>query len=341
MTNHRLLVACADGVRHLRLDTANGTAETIGSALPIESPLAITADRTTPNGSWTTALTSGGQVLTVAATADGVQAGDPVASGGAVPCHIAVLDGAAADGVAVANYTGHTVGVVRTADGGRAELGAVYDFGEASHPHQVLDVDGRLVVCDLGRDGLHVIDLAVAPSAAEASDPVAIPLEDGAGPRNAVRVGPDHLVVALEKANAAAVVELQRDPDGVVIGGRQVDRCAFSGSTSDTHPSQVLLDRDATGGGPARILVLNRGSDQLCVLEVADGRFVGGPTEHPLPAWPMDLARVGEMLLVACRDAEVLVGLDAHDLGHGGSGRIVFSVPVPRPHGIAVVGCVR
>lgn len=332
-TTVHLLVASADGARLLELDPAAGTAEPIGSVLPLDKPLAITA---TADGGWVVALAPEGRLVRLSATAQGLQPGPETTTGGAVPCHIAVFD----DGhrVAVSNYSGHTVGIVRhDAPAGTAELSDVYHYGEQSHPHQVLQVDDRLLVCDLGRDGLHVIDPAGTPSGSEADDPVAIPLEDGAGPRDAVRVGPDHLVVALEKANAAAVVELHRDAGGRIVGGRQVDRCAFAGDPAATHPSQILLDRPAAAGTPARVLVLNRGSDQLCVLEVADGRFVGGVTEHPLPSWPMDLVRAGDRVLVACRDADVVVGLDIDGLGAEGETLTAFSVPVPAPNGIAVL----
>lgn len=333
MTIHRLLVASTDGVRQLLLDTATGTADPIGTVLPYGKSLAVTAHPAVPRAGWVASADDGGRLVAVTATDDGVRVEASTGSDGAVPCHVAVRDGQ----VAVANYSGHTVAVFPYHhDSGHRTAGpaVVHHFGEQSHPHQVLEVDGQLVVSDLGRDGLHVL----APDAdpAPADEPPAIPLEPGAGPRNAVRVGPDHLVVALERANAAAVVELQRDAAGTVVGGRQVDRCGFDGETSATHPSQIRLA--GVEGGTAQVLVLNRGSDRLCVLEVTDGRFGGKAVEHPLPAWPMDLLRLDDVLLVACRDADLLVGLDATDLGPDGAARTLFSVPVPQPNGVASVG---
>jgi len=218
--------------------------------------------------------------------------------------------------LAVANYTGHTVGLV---DHGEAPtLRAAYDFGPQAHPHQVL-VDGdRLLVSDLGGDCLHVVDPATGPEAR-------IDLGAGSGPRNAVVVEADLLVVALEVGNGAALVRLDRDAAGRVSGGEVLDRVDFAGDAAQTHPSQVI--RDSAG----RLHLLNRGSDRVCTLTVADGALTL-VAEHPVAAWPMDAVEVDGVLLVACRDADAVVALDPAD-----PSREVWRFAVPTPSALAVL----
>lgn len=316
-----LLVGTADGVRQLSLDLGAGVAATVGEPAPLVNPLAMTADGPVV---WTVSLEPGGEVRPVTAGISGPVAGSAGVTGGDVPCHTAVV---ARRGkgrtVAVANYTGHTVGLVSYDDvdgGADGTLTATYHFGESSHPHQVL-VDGeRLLVSDLGEDCLQVIDLSVPDRAVARID-----LGTGSGPRDAVATGPDQLAVALEVANGAVLVSLDRDASGQVNGGRVTSRVDFAGAADDTHPSQIF--RDSRG----RVLVLNRGTQRLCVLDIA-GETMTLQAEHPLPDWPMDVLERDGVLLVACRDSDVIVGLDVAD-----PTRELFRLPVPKPSSLAFV----
>lgn|GEM_PF-4681129 len=316
-----LLIGSSDGVRQLTVDLAAGTADQVGDLAPLTNPIALTADGPT---AWAVSLVPDGEIRPVTATSTGPVTGAAGPAGGAVPCHTAVLS---ADGVgrtvAVANYTGHTMGVVAYEDVTSDATGTLvtsYHFGDNSHPHQVL-VDGdRLLVSDLGEDCLQVVDLATPERAVARID-----LGTGSGPRDAVATGADQLAVALEVANGAVLVSLERDEAGQVSGGSVTSRVDFAGEPDDTHPSQIL--RDSLG----RVLVLNRGSQRLCVLTV-DGDDLTLVAEHPLPDWPMDIVERDGVLLVACRDADAVIGLDVAD-----PTRELFRISVPTPSSLAIV----
>lgn len=314
-----LLVGSQDGIRQLSLDLATGSADQVGDLAPLTNPIALTADG---SSAWAVALVPDGEIRPVTATADGPVVGGAGPAGGAVPCHTAVVnrDGEART-VVVANYTGHTIGVVDYTDlASDGTLSATYHFGDNSHPHQVLIDSDRLLISDLGEDCLQVIDLSVA------DEPVArIDLGTGAGPRDAVVTAPDQLAVALEIANGAVLVTLERDEAGQVTGGRVTSRVDFEGNPDDTHPSQIF--RDSLG----RVHVLNRGTHRLCVLNVV-GDTLELEAEHPLPDWPMDILERDGVLLVACRDANAVVGLDVSD-----PTRELFRLSVPSPSSLAIV----
>lgn len=323
VTSLSLLIGTATDIRQVRVDPTSGSCVNVGTAVPCATSLSLTPD---PLRSvvWSASLDDDGRVSTVHTGPEGPRAGTSSPTGGAVPCHVGLV---AAQGsartVAVANYSGHNVGIVSSIDvtdpRGGATLEATVDFGEGSHPHQVLPLGNRLVVSDLGLDSLHLLDR---------DDPTnitgRIQLDQGAGPRDAVLIG-EHLVVALEVGNAVGLVQLDRDDDATITGGRQVARHDFTGAPEQTHPSQIIAD------SRGRALVLNRGSDTLCVVEVADGRITS-VTEHDLPAWPMDLVEVDGTVLVACRDADVVVGLDLDD-----PDTELFRFAVPSPNALVIL----
>ena len=319
-----LLVASADSLRQFQLDSQAGTAEPIGGEVSVERPLALTSDPNQAGLAWAVACTPDGSVFPVQTDSDGPRVGATATSGGAVPCHTGIVSGEGASRtVAVANYTGHTVGFASfdgLPAGGVSAQGPVIDFGEGSHPHQVLSSDGQLIVSDLGLDSLHVLDSADPQEPA-----IRIELEPGAGPRNAVPVGDSHLAVALEVANAAALVRIDRDADGRITGGQQVARVGFEGDPEQTHPSQIL--RDSRGF----VHVLNRGSQRLCTLTV-EGDNLELVTERCVPDFPMDIVELDGLLLVACRDSDTVVALQVAD-----PDTEVFRIEVASPNAIAVV----
>ncbi len=316
VTSANLLIGTASHISQVTVDLTTGTTETIGQPLPANTCLSLTRDADTV---WSVSLDGDGQLAAVRTGADGPVIGLTSPTGGAVPCHSGIV---AADGnartIAVANYTGGNVGVVAvSAD--TATLTGTVDFGGESHPHQVLTAGNRLVVSDLGLNCLHLLDRADPTTVTGRID-----LDADAGPRDAVLIG-DLLVVALEVGNAVALVEVERDEAGSIIGGRQVARHNFSGDPDATHPSQIILD------SLGRALVLNRGSQRLCVVEVADSGFAQ-VSEVEVPAWPMDLVEVDGVLLVASRDGDVVVGLDLADPTIER-----FRFDVPKPNALALL----
>ncbi|MGD7707194.1 lactonase family protein [Microlunatus sp. Y2014] len=321
-TTH-LLIASADRVGLHQLDLAAGTCQQVGDPLPLTTPLGLVASR---HGGWVTGFDEDGVVLPVLAGPGGLRPGPRSSSGGAVPCHIAVVtdDGAsgAAETVAVANYTGNSVGVVRVADAtdpdGSSELVDVVNFGEGSHPHQVLRHGAQWVVSDLGLDCLHVLDPADLHG-----DAVKIDLGEGSGPRDAVAIDESTLVVALEVANAAVLVRLERDGERIT-GGTVTARVDLTGDPADSHPSQILRASDG------RVHVLNRGPQTLCTLSVSgDDLTLDG--ELAIGAWPMDLVELDGQLVIACRDAEALVCVDVTTLQQ------TASIPAPSPAALAIL----
>lgn len=319
-----LLVASADGLRQLQLDSQAGTATPVGGVISVQRPLALTTDPSQPGLAWAVACTPDGSAFPLQTGADGPSLGEVASSGGAVPCHTGIVSGEGPTRtVAVANYTGHTVGFATfngLPAGTVTAQGPVVDFGEGSHPHQVLPSGGQLIVSDLGLDSLHVLDSADPQAPA-----IRIELEPGAGPRNAVPIGDSHLAVALEVANAAALVRIDRDADGRITGGRQVARVGFEGDPDQTHPSQIL--RDSRGF----VHVLNRGSQRLCTLTV-EGDNLELVTERTVPDFPMDIIELDGLLLIACRDGDTVVALQVAD-----PDTEVFRIEVPSPNAIAVV----
>lgn len=316
VTSANLLIGTASHITQVTLDLATGATETIGQSLPATTCLSLTRDTDIV---WSVSLDGDGQLAAVHTGSTGPQLGVTSTTGGAVPCHSAVVASDGADRtVAVANYTGGNVGVVAVS-GGSATLTGTVDFGGESHPHQVLVEGKTLIVSDLGLNCLHLLDRD-NPTTVTGR----IELDGDAGPRDAVLIG-DLLVVALEVGNAVALVELERDQAGTVIGGRQTARHAFAGEADATHPSQIILD------SLGRALILNRGSQKLCIVELADGSF-SQVTEVDVPQWPMDLVEVDGVLLLAARDGDVVVGLDLSDP------RVErFRFEMPKPNALALL----
>ncbi|WP_166850698.1 beta-propeller fold lactonase family protein [Isoptericola sp. BMS4] len=259
-----------------------------------------------------------------------------VPSGGDAPCH--VLAGGAE--VWVANY-GDGVAAAASVDAGSGRLaaGAPRTFaGSGSgpvaarqggpHAHFVADVDGQVLVSDLGADVLRRY--------ADGGDAgVAATLPPGTGPRHLVRL-PDGSLVVVGELDARAHV-LVRDGDGWSPASAVP---LHPGAEAGTHfAAHVTLSADGT-----RLHVTVRGSDVLAVHRVrrpdggappvlehladvplGDG---GWPRHHAVVASPDD-GQDAELVVVALQGTRELatVALDPVT----GTGEVTSRYAMPTP----------
>lgn len=261
-----------------------------------------------------------------------------VASGGAAPCHLLVVD----DVLHVANYVDGVLGVVPlTPDGalapdvvtsggpaqtfGHTGAGPDTDRQEGSHAHFVaVTPDGRhLLVADLGTDELR--RYARGTDGRLTADGVAATLGPGTGPRHVAfaRDGA-HLYVAGE---LDASVHVLRWDAATATGtaGQQVPAVPDDEAADGVRrsPSHVLLDGDRLLLG-VRALGL-RGPDAVSTYDVHRDGTLAPPRTQPLAgATPRHLDVVHGWTVVALQDAHAVVVHDPH-------GAEVSRVEIPSP----------
>ena len=312
----RVLTAGSDGLR--LLDVASGDVLAHDPRTPLQT-LALTSDGTVVVGAKDAQLDAwrlDGGSLAHAGTWE---------TGGRETCALLATSDARAliavhyDSSAV---TVHGLGPDGLPDG-RAVTVPLTGFGpdaerqEASHPHHAIEVDGRVLIVDLGADAIGELDVpgALAAADAAASDLAATPpvdlafrLPPGTGPRHARAVpdGSGRLVVSGELDSAVHVIA----PDGAV--------CSTAASHSRlrirNYPSDVLVSADG------RLAYLaNRGAHSVAAFDISGDEPVWR-TEVEVPAWPQKLALSDDSdgrpcLLVACRDGDAVAVLPLDDAG--------------------------
>lgn len=218
-------------------------------------------------------------------------------TGGASPCHVSVGSSAGSEYAYVANYGGGSIAVfaldVTGVPTGRTDLvahsgqGVHQDRQDAPHAHQVIPVDGGVLVVDLGLD-------AVYRYAVEAESGQLGPAMLIAAP--APGTGPRHLV-----DGAAAMVHVVGELDPVVVsyevtaaGWREVSRVPTSTASGLVQPSEIDVSEDGRF-----LYVANRGVDTVAIFALSTGspRWVAEvPTGG---AWPRHFVAVDDLLYVA------------------------------------------
>ncbi|NNG20037.1 beta-propeller fold lactonase family protein [Naumannella sp. ID2617S] len=210
-------------------------------------------------------------------------------SGGGTPCAAALPEGAR-DVLAVANYSGASVGLVELTDAAATRLRGTWPL-DAVHPHMVLPTVHGNVVPDLGADVLHLV------GADGRVERIAVPA--GVGPRHAVPIDLDRVAVSGELGAALAVVDL---------AARRVESVTPSTATEEgAYVGDLVLVDD-------HVLVANRGHATLGVIRLGERPELVGELEVP-GRWPQHLKLIGDRVLVACRDSDVVLALDVTDPG--------------------------
>jgi len=236
-------------------------------------------------------------------------------TGGAFPCHLAL----SADGrhLVVANYGSGSVSVHPVlADGSvgeRSELvehvgppGPNRERQDGPHAHQVVVLDGYVLVCDLGLDAVIGYELSADGELREVTRSRFSP---GSGPR--------HLAPSGDGRTAWVVSELTSTVVTCHVDGPTLTPV----SSVSTRAPHLQLDNLAAAllvsVDGSRVVASNRGDDTVAVFDVEAG---GGLRRDTLYAagghWPRDLAwGPGEELLVAAERSDLVIRLDPADGG--------------------------
>jgi 6-phosphogluconolactonase (cycloisomerase 2 family) len=232
---------------------------------------------------------------------DGLDLGEPVAeaaSGGGLPCHVAVHPGAPY--VFVSNYGDGVLSVLPTGADGRITASGPVQAVEhlpGSHAHMAaISPDGRFVLCtDLGADRVHVYAFDPAKGRLEPHGTARVP--DGRGPR--------HLVFHPSGRHAYLVNELSCT---LIV-------CAWDAESGRLEPGAELpTRRDAADPAAnfsaglrvapdgAHVYSTDRGDDTIAVHAVTGGGAVLEPVEVVScgGVWPRDIALSPDGRLLFC-----------------------------------------
>lgn len=328
-----LLIGCytddsgAGGVRGARLGTEGLVLGEGGVALPNASWLVRHAKLLLAFSEWhpgrLALLRHDGEQWRVASSAP---------THGTDPCHLAISpDGA---WVAVANYGSGSVSLFATPTGASLAdpldvlafdgSGPVAGRQDSSHAHQVtwLD-DDHLLVCDLGADQLHVVEVRATGEGAELSRLTSVNLPAGTGPRHLVM----RQLSQLEQQFAIAgelngqVVALRHEGTDWANGWWVGHSVLATNAPGQSQPSGLrFFGHD--------LVLANRGTDSLALLRWGDDGTLALASESPCGGrHPRDLVEHGGLLFVANLESdEVTV------LAHRGDGfEPVSSLAVARP----------
>lgn len=244
-------------------------------------------------------------------------------SGGADPCHVAI----AGNRLAVANYSGASVGLFRVGAGPRLEPVDVVRFEgrgphprqAAAHPHGVYFHAGELLVPDLGLDCVHRLDpVSGAPRGRWTFEP-------GSGPRQLVVDAVGRSYVLNELSNHVDLVE----------SGRVVQRAATLPDappiTPGRRPVVSTAGSIALAAGGRCLVASNRGVDSLVAFPIdqRSGRL-GAPLIQPCDPHPRHFVVIGAHVIVASRDAGTLSAFALARLGAaaGPIARVACPAPV-------------
>jgi 6-phosphogluconolactonase len=259
-------------------------------------------------------------------------------SRGSGPCHL-VVD-ASGRAVLVANYGSGTVAVLPLAEDGRlGEASSVQAHAgtgpnerrqEGPHAHGIaLDSDeGRAVVADLGADRLFVYDFEAATGALTPSDPPAVALVPGAGPRHVAFDLRGELLYSINELDSTVTV-LRYD---AATGGLESVQ-AISTLPDDFEGESWTAELEVSPAG--RFLYgSNRGHDSLAVfaMDPTSGRLSAVGHVPTGGRWPrhFSIDPSGRWLLAANQHSESVVVFRL-DPESGMPSPVGETVPVPTP----------
>jgi 6-phosphogluconolactonase len=244
-----------------------------------------------------------------------------VPAAGSAPCHLAVV----ADGglLLAACYGDGAVSAHRLDAAGVPAAGEPLPAPEPApngphpaqdgpHAHCALEVDGLLLVADLGTDRVLVLRRTGDGFLPDG----AIALPPGAGPRDLLRTGGDE-VLALGEHDARIHV--------LDVPGRRVR--ASVPSTSDPTRGDQAAGMTLVGG---RLTVGLRGSDRIALLRLGDDGLPV-PVDSALTGgtWPRHHVVDGDRLLVANERSGSVTELPFRSDGTLGTPGPVARVPAP------------
>jgi 6-phosphogluconolactonase len=238
-----------------------------------------------------------------------------VPSHGVDPCHLAVRG----EEVAVANYGGGSVALLRLEDGALTQARTVVGFAvsgphrrqEGSHPHGAFYHGDLLLVPDLGGDCVH----RLRAGSGDRLEPLRTAA--GSGPRHLAGAPAGRIYVVNELANTVDVFA-----DGRLL------------QTVGTLPEDASV-RSATAGiqlTPAgdRLFVSNRGHDSLVSWPVGPDGRLGTPSFCPSGGeHPRHFVVDGDWALVANRDSSNVVARRLEPDGSFGAEADRATVPSP------------
>ncbi|SIN16646.1 lactonase family protein [Micromonospora cremea] len=318
------------GIVAARRDPATGSLAPLGTVAITPSPSFLARHPTHPVLYAVNELTDG-EVSAWQVGPDGAL--DPLgnwSTGGAEPCHLAVLP----DGghLVAANYGGGSVAVfpldARGVPGERTDLvvhegrGADPERQERAHCHMVSPGPGRgpLLAVDLGTDSVYRYDLDGASGRLVPRGP-RIRTAPGTGPRHLARP-PDRRRCYLVGELDASVIAYELTDDGAL---HQRGRVEASERAGHVQPSEVAVAPDGRF-----LYVANRGVGTIAVFDLA-GELPELVAEVDTGGeWPRHFALIGEHLYVADERAD-MVRVFRRDAGTGVPAPIGEPVPVPSP----------
>jgi 6-phosphogluconolactonase (cycloisomerase 2 family) len=229
-----------------------------------------------------------------------------VPSGGAGACHLALSEDEAF--LLAANYDSGSVSSFAIAgDGtltGPVDLLQLTGSGpdaerqDGPHAHQILPLDGQLLVCDLGTDRIHRLRLGGDGVFHRAADPIVLP--PGSGPRHAVVVG-DLLIVACE-LSAQLWVGRRADDDWTPIQ-------LLSTTAATTEPRQP--SGIATDG--RTVVVATRGPDTISTFAIEQDGLRPLAEVGSGGVWPRAIDLRGDQLWVSNQNSGRVVVIDLAD----------------------------
>lgn len=240
-------------------------------------------------------------------------------SGGAMPCHIAVLGSGRY--VAVANYGGGSVSVlsVRIDGGLSSDLAVNRHQGSGPnarqrgpHPHMVVPdpIGTSVYVTDLGADTL--VNYKVRKNSGKLEVARALRLRPGSGPRHAaIHPSGSFAFVVNELDSTVTCVRLRGDS----LRPEQVVSTVPDNFTAPNAPGAIVVSRSGR-----HVYISNRGHESVAVFEFdeAEGRLHLGDHFHAGGKTPRDLALTpnGDVLFVVNQGTNNIVAMQI-DGQHG------------------------
>ncbi|RFU37887.1 lactonase family protein [Actinomadura logoneensis] len=239
----------------------------------------------------------------------GADLGEPVAeaaSGGALPCHVAVHPDAPY--VFVANYGDGVLSVFPTGPDGRiaaSEPVQALDHLPGSHAHMAaISPDGRFVLCtDLGADRVHIYAFDAGKGRLEPHGTARVP--DGRGPRHLVFHPSGRYAYLISELSCTLIVCGWDAASGRLLPGAELPTRRDAANPAANFSAAVRISPDG-----AHVYTTDRGDDTIAVHAVAPGG-AGGAADaggHLEPvevvacggAWPRDIALSPDGRLLFC-----------------------------------------
>ncbi|MFC4907241.1 lactonase family protein [Actinomadura gamaensis] len=220
------------------------------------------------------------------------------ASGGALPCHVAVHPDAPY--VFVANYGDGVLSVLPTGEDGRITSSSpVQAVGHesGSHAHMAaISPDGRFVLCtDLGADRVHVYAFDTVSGRLDLHGTVAVP--DGRGPRHLVFHPSGRHAYLINELSCTLIACAWDAASGRLEPGAEVPTRRDAGSPVANFSAAVRVSPDGR-----HVYSTDRGDDAIAVHAVTGGGAALERVEVVAcgGAWPRDIALTPDGRLLFC-----------------------------------------